>query len=75
VSPSVRPFNLLAQSLRLFPWNRYALDVDIDKKEVVTMANLKDREKRWAAKKEVKSKFTAKYLEGAHPWFFAKLRF
>eukprot|EP00035_Acanthoeca_spectabilis_P019640 m.429072 g.429072 ORF g.429072 m.429072 type:complete len:138 (-) comp16950_c0_seq1:38-451(-) len=70
----LKPFIKVVNYNHLMP-TRYALDVDIDKKEVVTMNNLKDREKRWAAKKEVKSKFSAKYLEGGNPWFFAKLRF
>eukprot|EP00038_Savillea_parva_P005707 m.159674 g.159674 ORF g.159674 m.159674 type:complete len:138 (+) comp11829_c0_seq1:41-454(+) len=70
----VKPFIKVVNYNHLMP-TRYALDVDIDKKETVTMAKLKDRDTRWAAKKEVKSKFTAKYLEGANPWFFAKLRF
>ena len=49
--------------------------MDINKKEIVTMGNLKDRMKKWAAKKEVKAKLQDKYKEGTNPWFFSKLRF
>mmetsp|Transcript_5833 Transcript_5833/g.14842 ORF Transcript_5833/g.14842 Transcript_5833/m.14842 type:complete len:82 (-) Transcript_5833:36-281(-) len=70
----LKPFIKVVNYNHLMP-TRYVMSVDIDKKEIVTMANLKDRQKRWEAKKEVKKKLTAAYLEGSNPWFFKKLRF
>jgi len=58
------------------PIHRYSLDVNLDK-TVITKACLKEGQKdaKFTAKKEVKNKFSERYMTGNNPWFFQKLRF
>ena len=58
------------------PPHRYSLDVNLDK-TVITKACLKEGQKdaKFTAKKEVKNKFSERYMTGNNPWFFQKLRF
>eukprot|EP00041_Stephanoeca_diplocostata_P039584 m.1637108 g.1637108 ORF g.1637108 m.1637108 type:complete len:137 (+) comp25464_c0_seq1:66-476(+) len=69
----VKPFLKVVNYNHLMP-TRYTLDVSIDK-EVVTKGCVKDRDAKFAARKEIRAKFQERHRSGTNPWFFQKLRF
>eukprot|EP00045_Choanoeca_perplexa_P020857 m.5190 g.5190 ORF g.5190 m.5190 type:complete len:137 (+) comp7483_c0_seq1:91-501(+) len=70
---TIKPFVKVVNYNHVMP-TRYSVDVALDK-SLVSKAALKDGVAKAKARKEVKSKFLARYKKGTDKWFFQKLRF
>ncbi|KAI5332274.1 hypothetical protein L3X38_022403 [Prunus dulcis] len=68
----VKAFVKLVNYQHVMP-TRYNLDVDL--KEVLTVDALQTRDKKVAAKKEIKARLEDRFKSGKNRWFFTKLRF